>query len=222
MAQKIRVKRGTRSQLNTAASSGLLAKGEPYLIDDEDRFAIGLSTTTYKTIPKTPHIGDTAPSNPAPGDYWFESDGGLLYIYFDDGSSAQWVAPLGGSGGGGGGGSGVVAKVKASFSSTGVMTLAGAENVSAVVRTAPGCYRIDFASAIPPGCVLGRASGRFNTLEFDTVMVVGTSRRSSEGVTTTHANILIMSGTTAYDPYANGTDGSWFYVEIIDPTVNLI
>jgi len=34
---------------------------------------------------------DTAPSNPVPGQLWWESDSGALFYYFDDGNSQQWV-----------------------------------------------------------------------------------------------------------------------------------
>jgi hypothetical protein len=36
-------------------------------------------------------ISDTAPVGPVPGDTWWDSVSGQLYIWFDDGSSAQWV-----------------------------------------------------------------------------------------------------------------------------------
>jgi hypothetical protein len=36
-------------------------------------------------------ISDTAPSSPSPGNLWWESDTGLLYIYYNDGNSSQWV-----------------------------------------------------------------------------------------------------------------------------------
>lgn len=53
---KIRVKRGTRAQLNTAASAGQLLAGEPYLITDEGRIALGLSASTYEVYAKTSEI----------------------------------------------------------------------------------------------------------------------------------------------------------------------
>jgi hypothetical protein len=49
---KIKFKRGTRSQLNTAASSNQLEQGEPYLITDENRIAIGLTASTYQDVNK--------------------------------------------------------------------------------------------------------------------------------------------------------------------------
>lgn len=36
-------------------------------------------------------VSDLAPSNPAPGDIWFDSTTAQLYIWYDDGSSTQWV-----------------------------------------------------------------------------------------------------------------------------------
>ena len=39
---------------------------------------------------------DTPPSSPSAGDLWFETDTGNLFIYYNDGSSSQWV-DIGGS-----------------------------------------------------------------------------------------------------------------------------
>jgi hypothetical protein len=36
-------------------------------------------------------ISDTPPNNPKPGDLWWESDKGNLYIYYADADSSQWV-----------------------------------------------------------------------------------------------------------------------------------
>lgn len=59
-------------------------------------------------------LSDTPPVNPQPGTIWFNTSNGRLFIYYNDGDSAQWVQPTtpsyGGGGGGGssGGGSGTV------------------------------------------------------------------------------------------------------------------
>lgn len=37
------------------------------------------------------YIGDTAPASPTPGMLWWESDSGILFIWYDDGNSQQWV-----------------------------------------------------------------------------------------------------------------------------------
>jgi hypothetical protein len=41
---------------------------------------------------------DTAPVSPSDGDLWYDSVGGRLYVYYDDGDTSQWVdaAPQGG------------------------------------------------------------------------------------------------------------------------------
>ena len=44
----------------------------------------------------------TAPSSPADGDAWYSESNGVTYIYYNDGSSSQWVAtgaPTGSLGG---------------------------------------------------------------------------------------------------------------------------
>ena len=52
-------------------------------------------------------VSDAAPSSPADGDMWFNSTDTKLYIYYNDGSSSQWVQalPSGGSGSGSSGSS---------------------------------------------------------------------------------------------------------------------
>jgi hypothetical protein len=48
----LKFKSGTRAQLNTAASSNVLNVGEPYYITDENRIAIGTSSSTYQDFLK--------------------------------------------------------------------------------------------------------------------------------------------------------------------------
>lgn len=50
MAPVIQIKRGTRAQLNAAASAAALKAGEPYLVTDENSLAVGLTTTTYADV----------------------------------------------------------------------------------------------------------------------------------------------------------------------------
>lgn len=49
---KVLIKRGTRAQLNAAATASQLNAGEQYLITDENRIAVGLTTSTYEALPK--------------------------------------------------------------------------------------------------------------------------------------------------------------------------
>jgi hypothetical protein len=50
MAISVQHKRGTRSQLDTAAGSSGLKVGELYYITDEFRIAVGLTTSTYGLV----------------------------------------------------------------------------------------------------------------------------------------------------------------------------
>jgi len=43
-------------------------------------------------------ISDTPPGSPTTGALWWESDTGILWLYYDDGTSAQWIEIGGGSG----------------------------------------------------------------------------------------------------------------------------
>jgi len=49
----------------------------------------GIKTSIQTTV------SDTAPSSPSNGDLWFNSANLKTYIYYDDGSSAQWVVSVG-------------------------------------------------------------------------------------------------------------------------------
>ena len=42
-------------------------------------------------------MSETAPSNPAIGQLWFDESEGKMYVYYDDGTSEQWVAAVGGN-----------------------------------------------------------------------------------------------------------------------------
>ena len=62
------------------------------------------STKGVWTSAKTGHafnettVSDTAPSNPSNGDQWFSSLTGELFVYYNDGSSSQWVGVSGPAG----------------------------------------------------------------------------------------------------------------------------
>ena len=39
-------------------------------------------------------VDDTAPSSPSPGNLWLDTNTGILYVYYDDGDSEQWIQPV--------------------------------------------------------------------------------------------------------------------------------
>lgn len=55
----IKIRRGTRAQLNTAASANLLTQGEPYIITDENRLAVGTAVNAFQAFYKS-GVDDTA------------------------------------------------------------------------------------------------------------------------------------------------------------------
>lgn len=56
MANLLKIKRGTRAQLNAAVTGNGLNLGEPYLITDENRIAIGTGSNTYADFAKLAEI----------------------------------------------------------------------------------------------------------------------------------------------------------------------
>ena len=53
MVDTIQIKRGTRAQIEAAKAAGQLKDGEPYLITDEDRLAVGTDPDGYSSFVKT-------------------------------------------------------------------------------------------------------------------------------------------------------------------------
>lgn len=52
--------------------------------------------TTWKALSLTGiFVSDIPPASAQPNQLWWESDTGLLFIYYDDGNSAQWVQVFG-------------------------------------------------------------------------------------------------------------------------------
>ena len=59
-------------------------------------------------------VSDTPPSNPSGGDLWYKADEGQLKVWYQDGTSNQWVDTSNNAGGGGGGSSSSGANVSVS------------------------------------------------------------------------------------------------------------
>lgn len=52
MVHTIQIKRGTRAQIEAAKAAGQLRDGEPYLITDENRLAVGVNSNGYSSFAK--------------------------------------------------------------------------------------------------------------------------------------------------------------------------
>ena len=98
-------------------SSNIVEMDDVNNTDRADQTVLVYNSSTakfeYKAYSAGVPIQSSAPSSPSDGDLWWDSDVGSLFIYYNDGSSAQWVEASagGGGGGGGGGGTGDVTKV---------------------------------------------------------------------------------------------------------------
>jgi hypothetical protein len=81
MVHTIQIKRGTRAQIEAAKAAGELKDGEPYLIIDEDRIAVGTSSNGYSSFVKLSELEDekVAVSNTgAPGYLYPDANSGIL------------------------------------------------------------------------------------------------------------------------------------------------
>ena len=56
-----------------------------------DKSILGALTVNDKNVPVISY-SDTTPTSPAVGDLWFNTSNGYTYLYYNDGSSSQWVS----------------------------------------------------------------------------------------------------------------------------------
>ena len=104
-------------------------------------------------------VSDAPPLNAGAGDLWWDSseagnsNGGRLYIRYEDDNSLQWVqtSNVGGSGSGGGGGGTTVNYNGASawVSTEADGTIKGSFNVASVTKTGTGTYEVVFTTPMP-------------------------------------------------------------------------
>jgi len=102
MAQVVQIKRtSTIDQAPTGLAPGELAVE---MSSNPVRLWVGVPAAVdpalRKLISSNVIISDTPPTLPAPGQLWWESDAGILWIWYADADSSQWVQAAGSSGGG--------------------------------------------------------------------------------------------------------------------------
>jgi hypothetical protein len=134
----------------------LLASGTGYvtstvLSSTLTSYATQAYVTTALTNTASVSVSDTTPSVTTTGSLWFNSTDGSLYVYYNDGATAQWIQPAISNYGSGGGGS--------SFSLTAATTVAlGGVIIPAVatsgITNTSGTIGIATASASQKGGVI--------------------------------------------------------------------
>ena len=107
----LQIKRGTRTQIDTAASGSGLKEGELYLVTDEGKLLVGTGPTAYSEVTVnadwnavsgssqilnrptvyTTTNSATPPAGAIEGDTWWDSETGTTFVYYDDGDTGQWV-----------------------------------------------------------------------------------------------------------------------------------
>jgi hypothetical protein len=84
----------------------VLRQAEPGFEIDTGKIKYGDGTTPWNTLPYATgggggiSISETKPSDPGDGDLWFDSETGDIFIYYEDGTSSQWVQTVSGLSGG--------------------------------------------------------------------------------------------------------------------------
>lgn len=83
MANVFRAKRGTRAQIEAAAAASALLAGEPYLITDEQRLAVGLDPNTAAALVASADVAAIRYLTQAEYDALSPPDDKTLYVISD-------------------------------------------------------------------------------------------------------------------------------------------
>lgn len=92
MANEFKVKNGIKFADNTTQTTA----AQPILVSGTNiktvngNSLLGSGNITITGASEL-SIGSTAPASPSTTPFWWDSNGGSLYIYYNDGDSSQWV-----------------------------------------------------------------------------------------------------------------------------------
>jgi len=73
-----------------ASAPAVGAAGDTYW-NTTEKALYGSDGTAWNKVGTLAMVGTTAPTSPAVGQLWWRSDTGRLMIWYDDGTSQQWV-----------------------------------------------------------------------------------------------------------------------------------
>ena len=183
---------------------------------------------------------DSAPSGPVAGDLWFDTTNLILYVYYNDGSSSQWVqtGPTGATGADGATGATGAAGATGPAGAAGAAGADGSAtvvaNVTALMALSPsagdqafvtatntlyfyngsGWYKIALINTNPS---ISGASASYNLATDGTATTVTITATDPEGIPITYSIASDTSGNIA--TVAQGT-GSNTHVWTITPSTN--
>jgi len=193
-----------------------------------DTATLGGKTWKYNTSKTrwTPNSGpavttsDTAPTGPNDGDQWFDSTSGTLLVYYNDGSSSQWVGvsgPTGASGAAGTDGDAtVLADMAALIALTG-MTIGQTALVTSLNKvfmyTSSGWFLVATVTNASPTAITG-VDANYSLASDGTATVVTVASTDPEGfpLTFSHAVTTGSLGSTATVAQGTGANTNVFTI----------
>ena len=98
MAVQIQLRRATASEWT--AANPVLAVAEMALETDTNQFKIGDGSTAWNSLEyggiqgeqgSGLNVASTQPVSPSAGDLWLNDTDGQVFVYYDDGTSQQWI-----------------------------------------------------------------------------------------------------------------------------------
>jgi hypothetical protein len=201
------------SEVNTIGkikASDVAYTPSPPLTATDVQGALFQVTQLFRTGIGGATISDEKPSNPYPGQLWWDDDDGIFYIFYTDENSSQWVeVGGGGSQGLGGGGTGTVYEIL-----TGVGLTGGPITTEGTISLKPATSTVIGGIFVPAnsGLSLTASSGRL-TLSPPTATVIG-------GVKAGNNITITADGTISSSGGGGGNAGALKIIDNIAPAFN--
>jgi hypothetical protein len=161
----------------------------------------GIPAWTTPSTGASVSVGTSPPVSPAAGDFWWDSESGKLKIYYNDGTSAQWVDAFTGTTAGSSGGGVLMVSGGQGFSTTST-SLVDVPNLTAALTEGTWAYTVDlsFQSTGTAGTRFCMTyTGSFSNIEYTQS---GMESTTADGATTRQTTSASLSG-TPYGATAN-------------------
>lgn len=153
-------------------------------------------------------VSGTPPEYPTQGSLWFNSDTGSIYLYYQDSSSNQWIAPIvPTSGGGGGGGGASLTAFSVDTASSGTASLSYDNTTGVFTFTPPNlssyATTASLSSYVTTSTLTSTLSGYATTSSLSPYVTSSVLTSTLTGYATTAALSLAVSGVAYSLPTAS-------------------